>query len=187
LNILRPVPTGVEIKLPSERLVMSKTDATGGIVSASQSFVELSGYKEGELITSSHSLLKHPDMPKTIFKILWDRLNRGLPIKLIVKNLTKCGNHYWAFTSIEVKRDRDTKEIRNFIAYRTPIANHVKESIATLYRQIKEVEEKHSLEAGINFLHGYLDEKRLGYDDFMEKMENGANEKGFLSKLKNIF
>jgi len=187
LNILRSVPTGIEVKLPHDRLVMSKTDATGGIVSASQSFVELSGYKEGDLITSSHSLLKHPDMPKTIFKILWDRLNRGLPLKVVIKNLTKCGNHYWAFTSIEVKRDRDTKEIRNFIAYRAPINNHAKELISSLYRQIKEVEEKHSLEAGINFLHGFLDEKRLSYDDFMEKIENSANERGILAKLKNIF
>jgi len=188
LNILRSVPTGIEVKLPHDRLIMSKTDTTGEIVSASKMFIELSGYKEWELISSLYSsILKHPDMPKTIFKILWDRIARGLPLKVVIKNLTKYGNHYWTFTSIEVKRDRDTQEIRNFIAYHAPINNHAKELISTLYRQIKEIEEKDSLEAGINFLHSFLDEKRLSYDEFMEKIENSENERGILTKLKNIF
>ncbi|MBN2826267.1 MAG: PAS domain-containing protein [Campylobacterales bacterium] len=187
MNILRPVPTGIENKLPNDKLIFSKTDAKGGIVSASQSFVELSGYKEGELITSPHSLLRHPDMPKTIFKVLWDRLDRGLPVKVVIKNLTKCGNHFWSLTSIEVKRDRDSKEIRNYIAYRTPINSQAKETIIALYKQIKEIEEKHSIEAGINFLLGYLDERKMSYDDLMEKIENGSKDKGILTKLKNIF
>ncbi|MBN2825388.1 MAG: PAS domain-containing protein [Campylobacterales bacterium] len=187
MNILRPVPTGVETKLPTDKLMFSKTDAKGGIVSASQSFVEITGYKESELITSAHTLLRHPDMPKTIFKVLWDRLERGLPVKVVIKNLTKCGNHFWSLTSIEVKRDRDSKEIRNFIAYRSSINKNAKEMIVSLYSQLKEIEEKHSIEMAMKFLHGYLDEQRLSYDDFMEKIENGGKDKGILTKLKNIF
>ncbi|MEA2028974.1 MAG: PAS domain-containing protein, partial [Campylobacterota bacterium] len=184
---LRPVPTGIENKLPTGKLIVSKTDPKGGIVSVSQTFVEISGYKEGELISSAHSLLRHPDMPKSIFKLMWDRLNRGVPTKAIIKNITKCGNHFWAYTSIEVKKDRDSDEIRNFIAYRIPISKDVKGTIEVLYKDLLEVEEQKGMDAAIEYLQGYLDEHRLNYDDFMDKLEEASKDESIFSKIKNIF
>ena len=187
MSILRAVPTGVENKLPTEKLIVSKTDAKGGIVSVSQTFVEISGYKESELITAHHSILRHPDMPKTIFKLIWDRLNRGIPTKAVIKNLTKCGNHFWALTSFEVKKDRDSDEIRNYIAYRTPINKNVREQIDSLYNNLLEVEDQHGLEQAIGFLEGYLDEQKMGYLEFMDHLEEEAKNQSLVSKIKNIF
>jgi PAS domain S-box-containing protein len=187
LSILRPVPTGIENKLPLDTLIVSKTDPKGGIVSASQTFVELSGYKESELITSAHSLMRHPDMPKTVFKIIWDKLNRGQNVKAVIKNLTKCGNHFWAFTSIEVKKDRDSGTIRNYIAYRSAINSNVKFKIESLYDSLRSIEEEKGMEDTINYLQGYLDERRVSYDEYMDQLENEAKEQGILDKIKNIF
>jgi len=187
LNILRPVPTGIENKLPADKLILSKTDPKGGIVSVSQTFVEITGYKEGELLSVPHSLLRHPDMPKTVFKLIWERLSRGQPVKAIIKNITKCGNHFWAMTSIEVKKDKDSGEVRNFIAYRSPISKEVQKTISTLYTQLKEVEESHGEEAAINFLQGYMDERKIGYDEFMNKLEDASKDDSIFAKLKSIF
>jgi len=187
LNILRPVPTGIESKIPSNKLIVSKTDAKGGIVSVSQTFVDVSGYKESELISSAHSILRHPDMPKIIYKVMWDKLNRGQVVKAVIKNLTKCGNHFWTFTSIEVKKDRDSGTIRNYIAYRTPINSSVQWKIESLYESLRQIEQSHGLEESINFLQGYLDERRINYDEFMDQLEQESKEQGILNKIKNIF
>jgi len=187
LSILRPVPTGIESKLPAGKLIVSKTDPKGGIVSVSQTFVEISGYKESELISSEHSLFRHPDMPKTIFKFIWDRLNRGMPTKAVIKNVTKCGNHFWALTSIEVKKDRDSDEVRNFIAYRTPISKDVKNTIATLYKNLSDVEEDKGIDAATDYLQGYLDERRVSYDEFIDRLEEASQDESIFAKIKNIF
>lgn len=187
MSILRPVPTGIENKLPPDKLIVSKTDPSGGIVSVSQTFTEISGYKESELITSAHSLLRHPDMPKVIFKIMWNRLNRGQGVKAVIKNLTKCGNHYWSLTSIEVKKDRESETVRNYIAYRSPINNRVKEEIESLYKLLREVEGNHSVEDAVNFLEGYLDERRVNYDEYMEQLEETAKIQGIMDAIKKIF
>ena len=65
---------------------------------ANDYFVELSGYPEAELIGKSHNIVRHPDMPKTVFKLLWDALKAGKEYKAIVKNRRKDGKYYWVYS-----------------------------------------------------------------------------------------
>lgn len=44
-----------------------------------------------------HKLIRHPDMPKGVFQLFWDALNRGEPIGAYVKNKASDGLHYWVF------------------------------------------------------------------------------------------
>ena len=69
--MIKPKPTGNEIKLSQDDMLVSKTDAQGIITYGNHNFIKISGYKESELIGSPHSIIRHPDMPKAIFYFMW--------------------------------------------------------------------------------------------------------------------
>ena len=73
----------------------SCTDARGVILGGNQVFRRVSGYPEEELVGQPHNLIRHPDMPRTVFWLLWDYLKKGKPIAALVKNLAKDGQFYW--------------------------------------------------------------------------------------------
>jgi aerotaxis receptor len=87
--------TDIETPFPEGRLIVSRTDTEGVITHANQSFVEMSGYTQEELIGAPHYILRHPDIPPAAFKDLWETINRGEKWQGYVKNLRKDGGYYW--------------------------------------------------------------------------------------------
>ncbi|RLA19462.1 MAG: diguanylate cyclase [Gammaproteobacteria bacterium] len=85
----------IESPYPDGRLIVSRTDTKGLITHVNQSFIDMSGYAEEELIGAPHSILRHPDMPPAAFKDLWDTSGRGEKWQGYVKNLRKDGGYYW--------------------------------------------------------------------------------------------
>ncbi|MGM0634063.1 MAG: PAS domain-containing protein, partial [Pseudomonadota bacterium] len=79
---------------PSERLV-STTNTGGRILYANREFTDISGYSRDELEGSPHNIVRHPDMPKPVFRNLWDTIRQGKPWMGMVKNRVKNGDHYW--------------------------------------------------------------------------------------------
>lgn len=92
--------TEIETPYPDGKLIVSTTDKTGIITHVNQSFIEMSGYTEDELIGSPHSILRHPDMPPAAFKDLWNTVNRGEKWQGFVKNLRKDGGYYWVKATV---------------------------------------------------------------------------------------
>lgn len=88
-----------EISYPDGKLIVSRTDNKGFITHCNQSFVDMSGYLEEEIIGQPHSILRHPDMPRAAFKDLWDTLERGEKWHGYVKNLRKDGTYYWVYAT----------------------------------------------------------------------------------------
>ena len=80
-------PVNKEVAWDKTKTIMSKTDAKGVIEYVNQVFMDVCGYSEAELIGKPHNVIRHPDMPKTIFKILWDNIQKGINFHAIVKNL----------------------------------------------------------------------------------------------------
>ena len=76
-------------------IIVSKTDLKGIITYVNDAFVEMSGFTREELIGKNHNMVRHPDMPLSAFKWLWNTLNDGLPWRGMVKNRCKNGDHYW--------------------------------------------------------------------------------------------
>ena len=97
---------------------MSRTDKHGIIEFANDYFVEISGYTKEELLGQPHSLIRHPDMPRIVFKVMWERIQNGKDILALVKNLAKDGRYYWVFTTFEPDRDLDSGEIFGYKAFR---------------------------------------------------------------------
>ncbi len=183
----RPIPTGKEIKISSQKMLVSKTNSKGVIIYGNENFVDISGYSESELIGTPHNILRHPDMPKAIFYLMWQRIRKGKNIMAVVKNLSKSGDHYWVTTDFDIRRDRDGK-INSYMAFRQSAPKHVVDTIEKLYAKMLEIESEHSMDESLEYLDGYLEERGVDYDKFIEDL---AAPKGisatFFKKMKEMF
>ena len=184
----RVEPKDEEIILDTKRYIVSKTDPKGIIEYGNDYFVEISGYDEAELIDSPHNIIRHPDMPKIIFKAMWDRIKRRENIKAIVKNLAKDGRYYWVLAEIEPKIDPATSEIVGYTAYRKAAPRKAIEAIEPLYKKLREIEDKKGIEASQKYLSGFLDDKKMSYDQFINSLiDNKSLFNSFFGKMKKIF
>ncbi len=167
-RITRPSTLNEEIRLDPTKTIMSKTDKKGIIEYANDYFMEISGYKEWELMGQPHNVIRHPDMPKTLFKILWERINKGIPTYAFVKNLAKDGRYYWVIAHFLPVMENG--EVKNHYAKRKAVPDEVKEEISSLYATLLELENNGGLEAAEAYLFSYLEEKGMSYDDFVFDM-----------------
>lgn len=81
-------------KLVNKSIISSSTDIYGKILSVSDAFCKISGYKKVELIGKNHNIIRHPDMPKSLYENMWDTIKRGQIWQGEIKNLKKNGNYY---------------------------------------------------------------------------------------------
>ncbi|WP_062053433.1 PAS domain-containing protein [Aquimarina longa] len=165
----RPAPINVEIPLDPKKTIMSKTDPKGIIEYANDYFMEISGYEEHELIGQPHNVIRHPDMPKVVFKWLWERLGEKKNMHAVVKNLAKDGRFYWVITDFEVKLD-DTGEASSYFARRKAPPKKTIDLVSELYRKILSIEEARGVEVAEKYLIGFLEEKGMTYDEYIESI-----------------
>jgi PAS domain S-box-containing protein len=78
-----------------DEVILSRTDPRGLITECNDVFVDYSGYSMAELLGAPHSIVRHPDMPRALFKFMWQELKAERETFLFVKNLCKDGRHYW--------------------------------------------------------------------------------------------
>lgn len=125
-NTIKNTISGKEITLPEPidkeilfdgGVMITETDTAGIITYANRLFREMTGYKKKELIGSPHNINRHPDMPKEIFKAIWDTIKHGNYWEGFVKNLTSKGEYYIVLLSIKPKFD-ENKNIIGYIAAR---------------------------------------------------------------------
>ena len=124
-----------ETIVPKGELIVSRTDLKGNITYANETFALISGYEVDELIGRSHNIVRHPDMPKVIFKELWEDLKSKGSWSGIVKNLRKDEGFYWVFAEISgVFKDGKLVEYKSV---RTPISFDEKLKYQLLYDELK--------------------------------------------------
>src|ERR687897_472191 len=80
-------PTGVERTFSPDELIVSKTDPRGVITYANDVFLRVSGYAMDEVIGQPHNLIRHPDMPRAVFQLLWETLAAGRELFAYINNL----------------------------------------------------------------------------------------------------
>ncbi len=160
-----------EIFVPEGEFIVSKTDLKGRITYANKTFCHVAGYREAELIGQPHSIIRHPDMPRAVFKLLWDTIAGGAEIFAYVKNLAKSGDYYWVFAHVTPSFDNQ----RNIIGYhsnrRVPKRAAV-EIVAPLYAKIlaeeaRQKNGKEALAAGVALLASALKSLGKTYDEFI--------------------
>lgn len=121
--------TQVETPYPDGKLIVSTTNPEGIITHVNRAFVEMSGYREDELIGAPHAILRHPDMPPAAFKDLWDTVERGEKWQGFVKNLRKDGGYYWVKATV-IPNVRAGKVVGYTSVRRKPSRTKVDECIA---------------------------------------------------------
>ena len=163
----RPNPIDEEIIINDEEVLISITDPKGIITEANAVFCKVAGYTEEELIGSPHNMIRHPDMPQIMFKIVWNHIKDRGNVMAVVKNLAKDGRYYWVVTDFVTEVDAD-RNIVNYTAYRRPISDKVKEAIIPLYNALTAIEKIEGMEASEKFLTSYFEKRDLTYDDMIE-------------------
>jgi PAS domain S-box-containing protein len=167
-------PTDIEHEVKSVDIVVSKGNEAGDITYANQIFFKLAGYTQGELLYKPHSIIRHPDMPKIVFKFLWDNLKEGKDVKAFVKNLSKDGGFYWVFAHIRVAKNPDGS-FRNYVSTRRGMSQNARAYIEPLYKELLEAEKSGGIEASLPILEDFLKENGASlatFNDAMQKLQN---------------
>jgi PAS domain S-box-containing protein len=160
--------TGKERTFAPDEIIVSKTDTRGRITYANDVFLAISGYQEKELLDQPHSIIRHPEMPRSVFKLLWDTIEAGNEIFAYVVNRSKSGDHYWVFAHVTPNVDTNGRIIGYHSSRRVarPKALAV---IQPLYRKILEEERRHvDAKAGLAASYALLLDsvRRAGFDRY---------------------
>ena len=149
--------------------IISDTDKKGIITQANDVFREVAGYTEDELIGANHNIVRHDDMPRACFKLVWDTISTGKEIRAFVINKAKNGDHYWVLAHITPTAD-------GYHAERVaPDAATIKDVVAPLYKQMRDKEKEmnysnEGMEAATQILLDVLTEKGLSYDELIDAL-----------------
>ena len=135
----RIVPTGRESFLDLEEIIVSKTDLKGRITYANDVFLRVAQMTEAEVIGAPHNVIRHPDMPRAVFQLLWERIESGHECFAYVLNMAKNGDHYWVFAHVTPSRDASGAITGYHSNRRKPDPGQIA-TVAPLYRQLLAIE-----------------------------------------------
>jgi len=137
--------------LNDEDFVVSKTDTKGYITYCNRIFVEMAGWSRKELIGANHNIIRHPDMPKVAFKILWDLIQNKKEFFGFVKNLRKDGGYYWVLAYITPDLDLNGNII-GYTSFRKKPSRKGIETIEPIYKKLVEAEKSGGINASYELL-----------------------------------
>ena len=163
-------PTTVEKVMREDDFIVSKTDLKGRITYGNRIFIEFSGYTEEELLGSQHNIIRHPDMPRGVFKFLWDTIQSKEECNAYVKNMAKDGSFYWVLANVTPDFGKDGQVLGYTSVRRKPTAEAVK-LMSGVYKTMLEIEtkagSKNATTASLKYLTSLLAEKQQSYSEFI--------------------
>jgi PAS domain S-box-containing protein len=183
MPIYRPIALDDEIKFSKKKFIVSKTDIKGKIIFTNKNFTEISGYSEAELVGTDHNILRHPDMPKAVFFLVWQNLLAGNKVSGVVKNLAKSGQYYWVIADFETKKDANGN-ITALTAFRRAAPQDVIDTTTELYETMLSIEKKHGMDKSLAYLDAFLEEKGVTYNEFIQEL---TRPKGLIGTLLSSF
>ncbi|WP_172331703.1 PAS domain-containing protein [Mangrovicoccus sp. HB161399] len=149
-------------------LFFSRTDTRGVIASGNAVFQRISGFTYDELLNAPHKIVRHPDMPKAVFWLLWHRLQKGEPIGAYVKNRTKSGGYYWVFAVV-------MPITGGYLSVRLKPTSKLFERVQGLYKELRtkelEAPADYSPENSAQEMNAAI--KALGYPNYVAFMAAG--------------
>ncbi|RDU59857.1 PAS domain-containing protein [Helicobacter marmotae] len=153
--------------------LVSKTDTRGRITYCNQAFIDISGFSENELLGKPHNIVRHKDMPRSIFAYLWREIAQKKEVNVYVKNLAKDGGYYWVFANVTPSLDTAGKVIGYYSVRRKPNPKGVSLAIE-LYAKIQEAEKQGGIESGLAFFHKFFADLKQSYDNFILHAQVGG-------------
>ncbi|MCX6075552.1 MAG: PAS domain-containing protein [Campylobacterales bacterium] len=155
-----------ELTFQDNEIIVSKTDTDGRITYGNNLFLKMAGYSEKELLGAPHNIIRHPDMPKIVFKLLWETVRQGKEVYAYVINKSKNGDFYWVFANVTPSYDHN----RNIIGYhsvrRKPSQKAVN-IIKPLYKELLNAEKSGGLHTSEKMFNDLLSANGGRYDKFI--------------------
>lgn len=161
------------MELHNDTLITSKTNLKSAITYCNHDFYTYSGFSESEVLGKPHNIVRHKDMPKAVFKLLWDYIKQGKEVFAFVKNRTKDNSHYWVFANVTPSIDID-KNIVGYYSVRRKPNPQVLEAIAPLYSAMVEAERNGSIESSTAILERALMQAGKSYNEFIFELQRGV-------------
>lgn len=163
-------PTSIERVMREDDFVVSMTDLKGRITYGNRIFIEFSGYTSEELIGTQHNIIRHPDMPRGVFQLLWDKIQAGEECFAYVKNMSKDGGFYWVFANVTPTFDPQGN-ITGYLSIRRKPKMSGIQTVTGLYAAMLDAEKKagpaNAIAASTKILVDLLNEKGLSYDELV--------------------
>ena len=183
-TIERPTPIDREVQWDKTKTLISETDVKGTITNVNDVFCAVAHYSASELIGQPHNLIRHPDMPKLIFKLLWDNLKVGNNFVGVIKNLAKTGEYYWVVTDFEMRRDA-MGNITHYIGRRKSVPEAaINNYLAPFYESLLNMEKIVGVELSSRFFKNYLTKQGKDYIDFVISIMS-ENQNAFTAETVN--
>ncbi len=133
------------LELIDKNIITSSTDLDGTITEVSAAFCAISGYSAAELIGKNHRIIRHPDMPGTLYRDLWETITQGGTWKGEIKNRTKEGAHYWVHATIAPKYDSRSNHI-GYTAIRQDITDKKRVEALSVTDRLTGLYNRHKLD-----------------------------------------
>lgn len=156
--------------MQEDDFIVSKTDAKGRITYANRIFMAISAYEERELLGQQHNIVRHPDMPRGVFRYMWQTLQQGREFFGYVKNLAKDGSYYWTFANVTPTFDMKNELTGYYSVRRKPRKDRISR-VETIYREMLSLEQnvgaKDGPDASIDLLLQHVNETTKDYDRFI--------------------
>lgn len=156
----------MERKMDENDFIVSKTDLKGNITYCNRIFIDMAEYSEEELLGAPHNIIRHSNMPKAVFKLLWDRIQNKQEVFAYVINQTKNKNEYWVFANVTASLDTRGNIIGYYSVRRKPNPKAV-EIIKPIYAKMLEAERRSGVDASLKILTDLLEEKGMSYDELI--------------------
>ncbi len=166
-------PNSHEKVLNRDDFIVSKTDLQGKISYCNEIFMDFAGLSEKELLGQPHKIVRHPDMPSIIFKLLWERIKNKEEIFAYVKNMSADGSYYWVYANVTASVDSNDRVIGFYSVRRKP-SDRALSTIKDLYRTLLEKERSGGVEASASYLTDLLEQEGLSYDEYINSLQNGG-------------
>jgi len=173
-------PTGVERTFPADELIVSKTDPRGVISYANDTFLRVSGYRLDQVMGQPHSIIRHPDMPRAVFKLLWDTLATGQELFAYIDNLAADGANYWVLAHVTPSYGADCGSLVGYHSNRRAPDPRAIATIKPLYAQVLAEERRQpngraAVEAGSRLLTRLVAERASSYEELIWSVIGGGN------------
>jgi PAS domain S-box-containing protein len=165
--------TNNEKVLNPNDFIVSKTNTQGKIIYCNEIFAKMAGYPAADLIGANHNLIRHPDMPKIAFKILWDLISQKDEFFGFVKNLCADGGYYWVFAYITADLDLNGN-IVSYTSVRRKMPQSAVDIIIPLYKQLLDAERSGGIAASEKILQDLLEQHDITYNELIINLQLGA-------------
>ncbi len=164
--------TGSERFFAENDIIVSKTDLKGRLTYCNKVFLDIAGYTERDCIGQPHSMIRHPDMPRCVFKLLWDTIQAGNEIFAYVLNRAANGDHYWVYAHVTPSIGEGGTIVGYHSNRRVPDRSILDSTITPLYRELLAKEREHrngkeALAASSGMVSDLLAQNHVQYDEFI--------------------